>query len=180
MSRYLRARGFDARALDLVPGDGSVTIEQLAAQLAAYVAVELPAAAPFDLVGFSMGGVVSRYYVQRLGGDARVRRMITISSPHHGTMTAYLSGKPGAVQMRPGSPLLSELNGDLSALERVEVTSLWTPLDLMILPPQSSRLPLGSEVLVAAPLHALMLHDPRALRAVAEALSAPLRTPPAA
>src|SRR5262249_26543993 len=91
ISRYLRARGFDVHALDLVPSDGSVAVEQLAAQLASYVDAGLPAAAPFDLVGFSMGGVVSRYYVQRLGGASRVQRLVTISSPHHGTATAYLS-----------------------------------------------------------------------------------------
>src|SRR5262249_57307730 len=106
-------------------------------------------------------------------GAAWVRRFVTISSPHYGTATAYLSRKPGVLQLRPDSPFLAELNGDLAALDRVDVTSMWTPLDLMILPPQSSRLPLGREVLVAAPLHALMLHDPRALRAVAEALTAP-------
>lgn len=175
MSRYLGARGFAVHTLDLVPNDGSALLEQLAAQLAAFVAERLPAGSPFDLVGFSMGGVVSRYYLQRLGGAERVRRFVTISSPHHGTLTAYLSRKAGARQMRPDSPLLADLNADLSALDRVDVTSLWTPLDLMILPPESSHLPLGREVLVAAPLHALMLHDPRSLRAVAEALSAPLR-----
>ena len=174
MSRYLRERGFEVHALDLVPSDGSAAIEQLAAQVAAYVDERLPPGAPLDLVGFSMGGVVSRYYVQRLGGAERVRRFITISAPHHGTATAYLSGKAGAVQMRPGSPFLAALNADLSALDRLDVTTMWTPLDLMIMPPDSSRLPVGREVLVAAPLHALMLHDPRALRAVAAALAAPL------
>ncbi len=122
-----------------------------------------------------MGGVVSRYYVQRLGGVERVRRLVTVSSPHHGTAMAYLMGRPGVVQMRPGSALLADLNGDLAALEHVDLTSIWSPLDLMIVPPNSSRLPVGREVLVAAPLHALMIRDPRALHAVAEALSAPLR-----
>ncbi len=174
MGRYLRARGFEVHTVDLVPSDGSVGLPELAAQIAAYVEANLPPAEPFDLVGFSMGGVVSRCYVQRLGGAARVRRLVTLSSPHHGTATAYLSRLPGGVQMRPGSALLAELNADLSALQRIDVTTLWTPLDLMIVPPDSSRLPIGREVLVAAPLHALMLHDPRALRAVAEALAAPL------
>jgi triacylglycerol lipase len=179
MARYLRERGFEVHALDLIPSDGTARLDELAAQIAAYVEAHLPPAAPLDLVGFSMGGVVSRYYVQRLGGATRVRRLVTISAPHHGTATAYLSRRPGGMQMRPGSAFLAELNGDLSALERLDVTTLWTPLDLMIMPPESSRLPLGREVLVAAPLHALMLHDPRALRAVAEALAAPLRARPA-
>jgi triacylglycerol lipase len=175
MSRYLRERGFEVHPIDLVPNDGSAALEDLAAQIAAFVAAKLPAG-PLDLVGFSMGGVAGRYYVQRLGGHERVRRLVTVSSPHHGTATAYLAGKPGALQMRPGSSFLADLNGDLSALARLDVTTLWTPLDLMIVPADSSRLPVGTEVLVAAPLHGLMLHDPRSLRAIAAALSAPLST----
>ncbi len=174
MARHLRTQGFDVHPIDPVPNDGSARLEDLAAQIARHVDQELPAGSPLDLVGFSMGGVVSRYYVQRLGGAERVRRLVTVSSPHHGTLTAHLTKRPGAAQMRPGSPFLAELNGDPSALDQVDVTSIWTPLDLMIVPAESSRLPIGREVLVAAPLHALMLHDPRALRAVTEALSAPL------
>jgi triacylglycerol lipase len=174
MSRYLRRRGFDVHAIDLVPSDGAVGLETLATQIAAYVDAELSPGSPLDLVGFSMGGLVSRYYVQRLGGASRVRRFVTISSPHHGTATAYLLRRPAGVQMRPDSAFLADLNGDVAARERVDLTSIWTPRDLMIVPPDSSRLPLGREVLVAAPLHALMLHDPRTLRAVADALAAPL------
>jgi triacylglycerol lipase len=173
MSRYLGKRGFEAHAVDLVPSDGSAGLDELAKQIEVYAAERLPAGSPFDLVGFSMGGVVCRYYLQRLGGVARVRRFVSISSPHHGTATAYLQRRPGCVQMRPSSALLRDLNGDVAMLERIDVTSIWTPLDLMILPPDSSRLPVGREVLVPAPIHGLMLHDPRALRAVADALSAP-------
>lgn len=174
MSRHLTKRAFEVHTIDLKPNDGRAGIPELAAQLAAFVEGLLPPGAPVDLVGFSMGGVVGRYYLQRLGGLDRVRRFVTISSPHHGTMTAYLRKLPGAIQMRPDSDLLREMNREIAALERIDVTSIWTPLDLMIMPPHSSRLPIGREVLVAAPLHALMLHDPRALRAVAEALEAPL------
>ncbi len=174
MAKHLAARGLAPHAIDLVPSDGSAEIATLGAQLAAFVARVVPPGADFDLVGFSMGGVVSRYYVQRLGGHARVRRFVTLSSPHHGTATAYLSRLAGARQLRPESALLAELNADLGALAKLDVTTIWTPLDLMIVPADSSRLPIGREVLVAAPLHALMLHDPRALRAVADALVAPL------
>jgi triacylglycerol lipase len=173
MARHLREHGFEVHTIDLVPNDGSAPLEELAGQIGAYADQALPAGSPFDLVGFSMGGVVCRYYVQRLGGSGRVRRLVTVSSPHHGTATAYLTRRPGAAQMRPGSPFLAALNCDLSTLGHLDVTSIWTPLDLMIMPPESSRLPLGREVLVAAPLHGLMLHDPRAIRAVLAALSAP-------
>ncbi len=171
MVRYLGRRGIEAHTLDLVPSDGSAPLDELAKQIGAYAADRFPAGAPFDLVGFSMGGVVCRWYLQRLGGIERVRRFVSISSPHRGTATAYLRRGRGCEQMRPGSALLRDLDRDVGALARIEVTSIWTPLDLMILPPESSRLPVGREVLVAAPIHGLMLHDPRALRAVADALS---------
>ena len=68
-----------------------------------------------------MGGLVSRYYVQRLGGIERVRRLITISTPHQGTLWAHMVGNPGSRQMRPGSAFLSKLNHDAAMLERGEV-----------------------------------------------------------
>jgi triacylglycerol lipase len=175
MARYLTERGFTVHGIDLTPNDGRAGIDELAAQLAAFIDATFPAGAPIDLVGFSMGGLVSRYYVQRLGGLARVRRFITISAPHHGTRWAYLRKLPGYLQMRPESDLLNDLNGDLVSLMKLDFTSIWTPLDLMITPAVSSRLGVGEEALVAAPLHALMLEDPRTFRAVAAALSAPLR-----
>ena len=131
MSRYLGRRGFEAHAVDLVPSDGSARLDNLAEQVARYAAERLPRETPFDLVGFSMGGVVCRYYLQRMGGVARVRRFVSISSPHHGTATAYLQRRPGCVQMRPGSELLRDLDRDVEMLGRIDVTSIWTPLDLV-------------------------------------------------
>jgi triacylglycerol lipase len=175
LGRRLAKAGFEVHAIDLAPNDGRAGIEALAAQLAAFAEARVPGGAPIDLVGFSMGGVVSRYYLQRLGGLARVRRFVTISSPHGGTLTAYLRGLPGTLQMRPGSDLLRDLDRDVAEqLGQIDVTSLWTPLDLMILPAHSSRLPVGREILVAAPLHRLMLHDPRSVREIVAALGAPL------
>lgn len=172
--RYLEKRDFDVYAIDLVPADGRVPLEQLSEQLASFVSSRMPAGTPLDLVGFSMGGLVCRYYLQRLGGIERARRFVSVSSPHHGTQAARLGARPGHAQMRPGSAFLEDLNRDIMMLARLDVTSIWTPLDLMIVPPESSRLPLGREVLVAAPIHGLMLYDPRSLRAITEALAAPL------
>jgi triacylglycerol lipase len=174
MGAHLRARGFPVHTIDLTPNDGRASIATLAGQVAAFAERTFAPGAPFDLVGFSMGGVVSRYYLTRLGGAARVGRFVSISAPQHGTLAAYAQRRTGAVEMRPGSAFLRELEANDHLLAGVDVTTLWTPLDLMILPPESSRLPGAREVLVAAPLHALMLHDPRAIRAVVEALSRPL------
>lgn len=43
-----------------------------------------------DIVGHSLGGLIARYYVQRLGGDIRVRTLVTLGTPHAGTQVAQL------------------------------------------------------------------------------------------
>lgn len=44
----------------------------------------------FHVVGHSKGGLIARQYVQFHGGDQRVKSLITLGTPHHGTPTAAL------------------------------------------------------------------------------------------
>jgi len=171
MGRWLEAHGYRALAVDLKPSDGSVGLEKLAEQLREFVDVQHAAGESFDLVGFSMGGLVSRYYVQRLGGLERVGRLITISSPHRGTYWAYTTWNLGSRQMRPGSQFLVDLDRDIQSLERVKVASIWTPLDLMIVPAGSSRLGVGVRFPVAIGLHAWMVKSTRCFEVVGRLLS---------
>jgi len=166
MAGWLRTRGFRPLAVDLTPSDGTVGLDELARQLAAFVDHQLPDGETFDLVGFSMGGLVGRYYVQRLGGAARVGRLITISAPHRGTCMAYASRNPASRQMRPRSAFLKDLNGDVALLARVRCASIWTPLDLMIVPAGSSRLGVGDHFRIPVVAHPLMLRDRRSLELV--------------
>jgi triacylglycerol lipase len=168
MARWLEGRGFRTLAVDLAPSDGAVGLEELAGQLRAFVGRELAPGETFDLIGFSMGGLVSRYFVQRLGGAERVGRLITISTPHRGTYWAYGNGNVGSRQMRPGSKFLAELNRDIENLERVRMVSIWTPLDLMILPAWSSRL--GEDFPVLVGLHAWMVRSRRCFKVVGRVL----------
>ncbi len=169
-----KQRGWSVYALDLVPNNGAVGLDKLAKQVADYVNSEFPPEQPFDLVGFSMGGIVSRYYIQRLGGIERVQRFITIASPHNGTVIAYGSLRPGGMQMRPNSVFLKDLNSDVEMLKQLNFTSIWTPYDLMIVPAKSSRLPIGKEVILPVALHPWMLSDSRCLATVAKTLAEPI------
>ena len=170
MGLYLRQRGLSVYTVDLVPNNGAEVLDKLAQQVANYVAATFEPEQPLDLVGFSMGGIVSRYYLQRLGGIERVQRFITISSPHKGTVVAYGSWQPGCIQMRPNSDFLKDLNSDVQMLKQIDFTSIWTPYDLMILPATSSQLEIGKEVTVPVVLHPLMLTDFGTLEIVAKAL----------
>ncbi len=172
MTGYFEDLGFPVRSLDLIPSNGTVGLDVLAKQLASYIDRAFGSDTPFDLIGFSMGGLVSRYYVQRLGGVDRVRKLITISSPHNGTLTAYVFARPGCLQMRPNSAFLQDLNRDaIEILSQVDFTSIWTPYDLMIVPASSSHLPVGKEIQIPVFLHAWMVGDRRCLDAIAGLLS---------
>ena len=167
---YLALRGWTTGSVDMTPNDGSHSLEMLARVVADRAETQFPAGRPFDLVCFSMGSIVGRYYLQRLGGHARVQRFVTIAGPHNGTLTAFFRHNPGSRELRPGSILLNDLNQDVNLLAQLQVTTIWTPFDLMIFPAWSSRLPFGQEVLVPVPIHPWMLHDRRVFSAVEKAL----------
>ena len=42
----------------------------------------------FHIIGHSMGGLIARQYIQFHGGDERVKSLITLGTPHHGTPLA--------------------------------------------------------------------------------------------
>jgi len=157
--------------MDLSPNDGRAGLEVLAAQIGAEVDRLFPRGRHFDLVGFSMGGVVSRYYLQRLGGRGRVHHFVSLSAPHHGTLWAGMASGAGCKQLRSGSPFLRDLNSDSFGLAGVRVTSLWTPFDLMILPESSSRLRGAHNETLPILVHPLMITQESACARVAAALS---------
>lgn len=174
MTQALEGQGWRTHGLDLLPANGDCKLDCLAQQLTDFIEANLPANQPIDLVGFSMGGLVSRYYVQRLGGIERVQRFISISAPHNGTIAAYLSQRPGCVQMRPDSEFIRDLNRDVRMLDRINFTSIWTPFDGIIVPANSSVLPVGESIQIPVPLHAWMVTDKRSINLVAEALRKPV------
>ncbi len=171
MTAYLTSRGWDVKALDLHQDYGRFGIEDLAVQVGDYVAENMNPSQPFDLVGLSMGELVSRYYVQRLGGIERVERFITISAPHNGTWMAYALPFKVYVQMRPGSAFLQALNRDVAILEQLRYTGLWTDWDFIIVPASSSKLGVGKEIKLSVFAHAMMARHASCLEAVGAALS---------
>lgn len=175
LTEYLSGLGWSVYSFDLTPNDGSESLAVLAKQLADYVADQFSLSQKFDLVGFSMGGIVTRYYLQRLEGVNRVERYVTISAPNQGTILAYLSNKLGIMEMRPQSSLISDLNRDCSnCLSKIKVTNIWTPWDLMIIPAFSSSLGIGKEIIKPIFFHPWMLEDKLILAEVAKALSEPI------
>ncbi|MBE9122973.1 triacylglycerol lipase [Tychonema sp. LEGE 07199] len=175
MSARLTQLGWCVHSLNLTPNDGSLSLDSLAKQLADYISQNFEPQQTLDIVGYSMGGIVSRYYVQRLGGINLVQRFITISAPHSGTLTAYCRSLPGYLDMRLNSDLLRDLNQDVMDLRRINFTSIWTPFDMMIVPSKSSKMPVGKEVKLNVMLHRQMVTDDQSINALIEELKAPIK-----
>lgn len=96
--------------------------------------------AEVDLVGHSLGGLIARYYVQRLGGDARVRTLVMLGTPHSGTRFVPLAdAHPLVRQMRPGSEVLRELAEPAPGI-RTRFVSFWSDLDQVMVPVDTARL----------------------------------------
>ena len=98
------------------------------------------------IVGFSMGGLISRLWLQNHEGFLRTKRFISIGTPHFGSYTAQMIPSflmPGIAEMKRGSSLLSQLNNDLTALEKIECTSFFTKWALMSFPGWQAKLSIG-------------------------------------
>ncbi len=171
LARALRAAGRRVHAIDLDPNDGSAPIEELSQQLESFVARELRGDEPFDIAAYSMGGIVARHYLQERGGHLRVRRFLSISSPHNGTLVAGLRKKPGARQMRIGSELLEQLSQPESLAKLPPTTNFQTITDLIIVPFTSSTMPCARNVRIFGWGHFTGIIETHAIRRVVAELN---------
>lgn len=163
LRKRLEKRGVQCFVPRLKPCDGRGGLENVAARLKEDIDAEFGPDATFSVVAFSMGGLVSRHYLQKLGGAARCENLITISSPHHGTGAAWCYPTQGAKQMRPSSTFLAELAASDDQLSKIRVTSYRTPMDLIILPPESSVWDRAENLEFPVLAHPLMLTSNRVL-----------------
>lgn len=100
------ARAFNTRGIADVADFLRVKIERMYARHAGM--------GPLTIVGHSKGGLIGAYYVKRLGGHRRVRALVTMGTPHNGTLTALLGlailpVARSVLQMMPGSAFLRGL-----------------------------------------------------------------------
>jgi pimeloyl-ACP methyl ester carboxylesterase len=91
------------------------------------------------IIGHSLGGLVARYYVTRLGGDARVHTLITLGTPHQGSLAAYAVPTTLMQQMRPGSHLMRELDRPVRGC-RTRFICYWSDNDWAIHPHRNASL----------------------------------------
>jgi triacylglycerol lipase len=141
LERALRRRGFtDLSSFDygLLTSDVRVTATDLA------VAIEkLVAESGYEkvhVIGHSLGGLITRYYVQRMGGHERVHTVVTLGTPHQGTALARAgSVLPLIRQLRPDSDLIAELNEPAPDCD-TRFIAFHSDLDQLIVPCRNARI----------------------------------------
>jgi triacylglycerol esterase/lipase EstA (alpha/beta hydrolase family) len=117
-------------------------------------------AAKVDIVGWSQGGMMPRYYLKFLGGAAKTNALVGLSPSNHGTTLdglATLAGFiPGALDLVAagcpacrdqvaGSPFLTTLNAGGDTVPGVKYTVIQTRFDEVVTPYTSAFLS-GSNV----------------------------------
>ncbi|MEV8536013.1 alpha/beta fold hydrolase [Streptomyces sp. NPDC051211] len=132
-----------------------------------------------DLVGHSLGGLVARYYVQCLGGDARVRTLVTLGTPHSGTTVApFMDAHPVVRQMRPDSELMAELRAPAPGC-RTRFVAFWSEFDELMAPTDTARLEhpdlFAENVQVTGIGHLALPAHPAVLAAVRRVLDGPVQ-----
>jgi pimeloyl-ACP methyl ester carboxylesterase len=140
LSRGLRRRGF-GRVLSINYSLLTTDVRTAAARLAEEVEA-LVAETGYErihVVGHSLGGLIARYYVTRLGGDERVHTLVTLGTPHGGTCDAYVLPLRLGRQLRPGSALMRELELPVKDCT-TRFVAYWSDLDPLVVPQEHGRI----------------------------------------
>ena len=137
------------------------TIERYAEELGAEIErIAGAGGAQVVVIAHSMGGLGARAYLCAHGAR-RVRKLITIASPHHGTVHARFGAGDNARQMSPGSRFLEELREREGANgPGIPVTSIYSPHDNLVAPQETSVLPWAKNIAIPGRGHVDILGSP--------------------
>ena len=156
-------------SIDLEPVAGSIDdytplIEARVQELCAATG-----AARIAIVAHSMGGLAARAWMRGYG-SAKVARLVTLGTPHHGTVLANLGLGANAAQMRRDSPWLRALDAGETQDVRARIVSLYTHHDNIVAPQDSSILPGARNVAFGGVGHVALGSNPRVLAEVLHVL----------
>lgn len=175
LSRLLAGSGIRHAALDLEPAGADIDDFVPALHAALEELCERSGAVHAVIVGHSMGGLVARAYLRRHGA-ARVARVITLGTPHHGTALSGLGFGRNARQMGRAGPL--QPNAWLEALARSEdvrrralFTSIFSHHDNIVAPQTSAVLAGAKNIAFGGVGHVALGRERRVLACVLEEIA---------
>jgi triacylglycerol lipase len=157
--RRLQAQGRPFVAVNLEPVFGS--IEAYADTIDAAVrTLEQRTGLPPVLVCHSMGGLAARAWLRRFQADARVHRVITIGTPHHGTWLGRFGQMPNTRQMRLRSDWVEALAREEPPSRYTHFTCFYGHCDNIVFPASTATLPGADNRHIEGTAHVHMAFHP--------------------
>ena len=139
MRSYIEQQGIPSFTIQLPGNDNIVnagaigsSIDEIKAQTGA---------SKVDLVGYSMGGLSTRYYIKRLSGAPEVGVYVAFGTPHYGGDIACVLDDANGGQMCPGSAFLNDLNEGDDTPSEIGYTTIWSDQEV---PESAGRLDGGA------------------------------------
>ncbi len=126
-----------------------------------------------SIIAHSMGGLISRYYINELGGYKHVERLITLGTPYAGSQLWSFAVCHCGRQMRPGSLLLKQMSNKYDdKLKNIAVTSIYSDFDELVIPQESAVLSIANaeNKIVCGVGHVGLLFDNQVYRLIKLAL----------
>jgi pimeloyl-ACP methyl ester carboxylesterase len=149
-------------------------IDRFAAQLAQRVEEVCKACGTQKVivVAHSMGGLVARAWLARLGDRSRLARLVTIGSPHRGSRLARLVPGRCAAEMVPGSEWLVRLSAAEAGAAAIPAICIFSWHDSLVAPQDSARLEGAHAAGLERLGHLQLLLEPAVHRRVAAEIAA--------
>jgi pimeloyl-ACP methyl ester carboxylesterase len=171
--KRLRAQGTPFIAVTQEPAFGSIDSYVPDIDAAMRTLQERTGRAPL-IVAHSMGGVSARAWWRSQGhAFNRIHRILTLGTPHHGTLLAKLGTTENARQMRGDSEWLNQLARDEPAQFAGHFDCLYGHCDQIVFPAETAILP-GARVLhLPARGHLQLVFEPQAFERAMELLEEP-------
>ena len=157
--KQMRGLGVPFVAVNLEPLFDSIT--RYADTIDAAVRqVEMSTGRPPVVVAHSMGGLAVRAWLNRFGADHRVRRVITVGTPHGGTWLARYGHTVNSREMALKSPWLAGLAAQTPAHRHALFTCFYGNCDNIVFPASTATLPGADNRHVPATAHVHMAFQP--------------------
>ena len=149
------------------------TVEEIADGLKRFVDEVLAATgeSSVEIVAHSLGGVVSRYAIQRLGMADSVRSLITMATPHQGTYAARWANTTLTRPLCPDSALMKDLATDDLSLLPMKFVSIYSDRDVYVVPASMMTHPAAENILLPGLSHSQHLASTAVFRVVQSKLS---------
>ncbi|MBK0394987.1 alpha/beta fold hydrolase [Ramlibacter algicola] len=158
--REAARRGHPCIAVNLEPVHGSIDGYADVIDAAVRQLTDATGRAPV-LVCHSMGGLAARAWLRKAGTEPRVAHVVTIGSPHHGTLLARFARRTNTRQMRAGSAWLQHLAN--AATAPVPFTCWYANCDNIVFPPSTATLAGADNRLVRGAAHVDLAFQPEVI-----------------